>query len=181
MFVTSSNYHTGNRSAEDTEVFVSDFAKRIDGRIQITSDSWRPYPYLVRKYLLERLDYATMQKLFAVPLDAKTDAIRRYSPPRCTGARIRIHAGAPRRDRISTSFVERANLSVRHFTKRFARLGLGWSRNLNNHRYAVALFVAAYNFCKVHSTLGTTPAHGIGLTTEPWTIERLIQEITRAD
>jgi hypothetical protein len=120
-----------------------------------------------------------MQKLSSLPLNTREDAIRRYSPPRCTGVRVRVRAGAPRQDRISTSFVERANILVRHFTKRFARLGLGWSRKLDNHRHAIALFVAAYNFCKVHSTLGTTPAHGIGLTSEPWSIERFIAEATK--
>jgi len=85
----------------------------------------------------------------------------------------------PRQDRINTSFVERANLSVRHFNKRFARLGLGWFRKLENHKCAISLFIAAYNFCKVHNTLGTTPAHGIGLTSEQWTIERLIEGTTK--
>ena len=115
------------------------------------------------------------------PLESwqRLDPVRRYSPPQCTGVKIRIQAGDPRRDRINTSFVERANLSVRHFNKRFARLGLGWSRKLENHKHAISLFIAAYNFCKVHSTLGCTPAVGLKLTTETWTIERLIDEITK--
>jgi hypothetical protein len=73
---------------------------------------------------------------------------------------------------------ESTNLSVRHFNKRFALLGLGYSRKLSNHRYAVTLFVTAYNFCKVHGTLGCTPAVGLKLTNETWTIQRLITEIT---
>ena len=103
---------------------------------------------------------------------------RRYSPAQCSGVKIRIQAGAPRQDRINTSYVERSNLTVRHFNKRFARLGLGYSRKLCNHRYAISLFAAAYNFCKVHSTLGCTPAVGLKLATETWTIERLIEEAT---
>ncbi len=79
---------------------------------------------------------------------------------------------------ISTSYIERANLSVRHFNKRFARLSLGYSKTLCNHCYAVALFVTAYNFCKVHSTLGCTPSVSLKLATETWTVERLIDEIT---
>jgi hypothetical protein len=71
------------------------------------------------------------------------------------------------------------NLTVRHFNKRFARLGLGWSRKLDNHKAAISLFVAVFNFCKVHNTLGTTPAHGAGITDGPWTIERLIDEVTQ--
>jgi IS1 family transposase len=172
------SYHTGKRDLENTDIFVEDVAKRVDGRIQITTDSFRPYLQIVRKHLLERLDFATMQKIYETPFNERFEAQRRYSPPRCTGIRVRVRAGAPRTDRISTSFVERANLSVRHFNKRFVRLGLGYSRKLANHRYAVSLFVAAYNFCKIHSTLGTTPAHGIGLTDRAWTIEELISNAT---
>ena len=174
------SYFTGKRNTENTDTFIADVAERIVGRVQITTDSFRPYQQIVRKHLLGRLDFATMQKLYSVPFDAKSEAARRYSPAQCTGVKIRIQAGAPRQDRINTSCVERSNLTVRHFNKRFARLGLGYSRKLCNHRYAIALFVAAYNFCKVHSTLGCTPAVGIKLTSETWTIERLIEEATKS-
>lgn len=172
------SFHTGKRDLDNTDIFVEDVAKRIVGRIQVTTDSFRPYLQIVRKHLLERLDFATMQKIYAAPVDAKSEAWRRYSPPQCTGVKIRVRAGAPRRDRISTSFVERANLSVRHFNKRFVRLGLGWSRKLENHRHAISLFIMTYNFCKVHSTLGCTPAVGLKLTDHAWTIEELVREIS---
>jgi IS1 family transposase len=170
---------SATRFAVNTASFIADVAERIVGRVQITTDSFRPYQQIVRKHLLGRLDFATMQKLYSVPFDAKAEAVRRYSPAQCTGVKIRIQAGAPRQDRINTSYVERGNLTVRHFNKRFARLGLGYSRKLCNHRYAIALFTAAYNFCKIHSTLGCTPAVGIKLTSETWTIERLIEESTK--
>jgi len=173
------SYHTGKRTYHNTDIFVSDLAKRIPGRIQVTSDSFRPYQSIVRKYLLGRLDFATMQKLFAAPFNANGEAARRYSPATCIGVKVRVQAGAPREDRINTSFVERANLSVRHFNKRFARLGLGYSRKVSNHNYAISLFVCAYNFCKKHSTLGCSPAVGLKLATETWTIERLIEEATK--
>jgi IS1 family transposase len=171
------SFHTGKRDLDNTDIFVEDVAKRVDGRIQITTDSFRPYLQIVRKHLLKRLDFATMQKIYAAPVDAKSEAWRRYSPPQCTGVKIKVRAGSPRQDRISTSYIERANLSVRHFTKRFVRLGLGWSRKLENHRAAVSLFVAAHNFCKVHTTLGTTPAVGLKLTDHVWTIEELIRNL----
>lgn len=116
-----------------------------------------------------------------IPSDGGPEAARRYSPPRCTGVKVRIQAGAPRQDRINTSFVERSNLTVRHFNKRFARLGLGWSRKLENHKHAISLFIAAYNFCKVHSTLGCTPAVGLKLTDHVWTIEELVQKICSSE
>jgi hypothetical protein len=72
--------------------------------------------------------------------------------------------------------VERTDLSVRHFNKRFARLSLGYSKTLQNHKHALALFVCAYNFCKIHSTLGFTPAVGIGLADHAWTVEELIEQ-----
>jgi len=92
---------------------------------------------------------------------------------------IKVKAGNPRRDRICTSHVERQNLTVRHFNKRFARLSLGNSKKLANHRHAMALFVCAYNFCKVHSTLGCTPAFAVGLASETGTIEKLVEETSK--
>lgn len=94
------------------------------------------------------------------------------------GIRVETHAGAPHIDKIGTSFVERANLTVRTFNRRFTRLTLGYSKKLENHRHSVALFVAAYNFCKKHATLGTTPAVGAGLTDQVWTVEELVETAT---
>jgi IS1 family transposase len=170
--------YTGKRDNESTDIFVEDVAKRIDGRVQITTDGWQAYPDAIRSYLLDRLDYAVMQKNYAVPL-AAVEASRRYSPAPFVGVTIRTVAGAPRPDRICTSHIERANLSVRHFNKRFVRLGLGWSRKLANHRHSVALFVASHNFVKVHTTLGCTPAVGAKLTDHNWTIEELIEQTTK--
>jgi len=173
------SYHTGKRDYPNTEAFIADVEQRIAGRIQITTDGWQPYPEIIRRYLLPRLNYAVMQKIYGPQNPNDIDPNRRYSPPKCTGVRVEIVAGVPRKDRINTSFVERTNLTVRHFNKRFARLGLGWSRKLDNHKAAISLFVAVFNFCKVHNTLGTTPAHGAEITDGPWTIERLIEEATQ--
>ena len=168
-----SNY-TGKCNYENTDILAADVASRVKGRVQITTDGWAAYPDTIRKYLLERLDYAVMQKNYdATP--GEVEAKRRYSPAPFLGVTVQIKAGAPRRDRICTSFVERTNLSVRHFNKRFVRLGLGWSRKLANHRHAVTIFVATHNFCKVHTTLGCTPAQGAGLTDHRCTIEELLQ------
>jgi len=172
-------HFTGKRDAVSTDFFVDDIAKRIVGRVQVTSDGFNPYPDTLRRYLLDRLDYAIMQKNYGPDFNNPRDPNRRYAPAICTGYIIKIKAGNPRRDRISTSFVERANLSVRHFNRRFTRLTLGWSRKLENHKHAIALFVAAYNFCKVHSTLGCTPAVGAKLTDHTWTVEELIEQATK--
>ena len=118
------SYHTGKRDYGNTEVFIADVEQRIAGRIQITTDGWQPYPEIIRRYLLPRLNYAVMQKIYGQQDPNDINQNRRYSPPRCTGVRVEIVAGVPRKDRINTSFVERTNLTVRHFNKRFARLGL---------------------------------------------------------
>lgn len=172
------SYSTGKRNGQTTEAFVKDMASRVPGRIQVTSDGWESYPALIRQYMLERLDYAVLIKQFTgLPAGMET---HRYSPDKLRGITIKVKAGNPRRDRINTSYVERANLTVRHFNKRFVRLGLGWSRKLENHRAAISVFVAAYNFCKVHSTLGCTPAVGAKITDHTWTIEELVENATSA-
>jgi IS1 family transposase len=172
------SHHTGKRDNANTDVFVQDVAKRVDGRVQITTDAFRPYPDAIRHYLLERLDYAVMVKHFA-ETPGQIEAKRRYSPAPFIGVSVRVKAGNPRPDRICTSHVERQNLTVRHFNKRFTRLSLGYSKTLHNHRYALAIFVCAYNFCKVHATMGCTPSVALKLAGETWTIEKLIEEVAK--
>jgi IS1 family transposase len=172
---------TGKRDYTNTNDFVADLAERVPGVVQITSDGWSAYPDTVRAHLLGRLNYAVMQKIYGSqgkPLN-QVDPNHRYSQPKCTGIKLKTIAGDPDVDKICTSHIERLNLSVRTFNRRFTRLCPGWSRKLSNHRYAIALFCTAYNFCKVHTTLGCTPAVGLKLAAETWTIERLIEEITK--
>jgi IS1 family transposase len=167
------SHHTDRRTAIATNCFVQDLAKRIAGRVQATTDGFQAYRDALPRFLKGRLDFATMHKRYGHD-QFNTEPNRRYSPPVCLSVTIKIREGNPDRDKISTSFVERANLSVRHFNRRFTRLSLGWSRKLANHRHAISLFVAAYNFCKVHRTLGATPAVASGLTDHAWTVEELI-------
>jgi IS1 family transposase len=168
------SHRTGKRDYRNTDAFARDLSNRIVGRVQITTDAWQAYPATLRHHLLPRLDYAVMQKNYDAP-KPEIEAKRRYSPAPFVGVTVEVKAGNPREDRICTSFVERQNLTVRHFNKRFARLGLGWSRKLDNHQHAVALFVCAHNFVRIHSTLGTTPAVGAGVADKPWTPEELIK------
>ena len=104
------SHRTGKRDYETTDEFVRDFASRIVGRVQVTTDGWAAYPDTIRKYLLERLDYAVMQKNYDAP-PAEVEAKRRYSPAPFVGVTIQIKAGNPQRDKICTSFIERQNLS----------------------------------------------------------------------
>jgi IS1 family transposase/transposase-like protein len=171
------SHYTGKRDGDSTNCFVEDLASRIDGTVQITCDGWAAYPDAIRAHLLGRLHLAVMQKIFRSD-NIVADSARRYSAGEFIGVKVETCAGAPHIDKIGTSYVERVNLTVRTFNRRFTRLSLGFSRKVENHRHAVALFVAAYNFCKVHTTLGTTPAVGAGIAAEPWTVERLVNEAT---
>lgn len=173
---------TGKRDYSNTNDFVADLAERVTGIVQITCDGWSPYVPTIRAHLLGRLNLAVMQKIYGRS-DGESvlrgiDPNHRYSQPKCTGIKLKTCAGAPDVDKICTSHVERLNLSVRTFNRRFTRLCVGWSRKLDNHQYSVALFVTTYNFCKVHQTLGCTPALGARLTDHNWTIEELVKRLS---
>lgn len=173
---------TGKRDYTNTNDFVADLAERVPGVVQITCDGWKAYPDTIRAHLLGRLNLAVMQKIYGKSdgehILKGIDPNHRYSQPKCTGIKLKTCAGEPDVDKICTSHIERLNLSVRTFNRRFTRLCLGWSRKLSNHRYSVALFVVAYNFCKRHETLGCTPALGARLTDHNWTIEELVKKLS---
>ena len=124
---------TGKRNYENTDDFAADLASRVSGEVQITCDGFQPYVPTIRRHLLGRLNLAVMQKIYRSPDGRLTsnwntlDPIRRYSPARCVGVKLEIRAGEPDVDKITTSHVERLNLSVRTFNRRFTRLCLGFS------------------------------------------------------
>jgi hypothetical protein len=118
------------------------------------------------------IDYATEQKMFST---RKPVGAARFFPLRLTGIKKSRCIGNPYMKLITTSHCERTNLSVRLFNRRFTRLTLGYSKTLENLRYAVALFVAHFDFCRVHSALGMIPAQAAGLTDHTWTIAELLQ------
>jgi transposase-like protein/IS1 family transposase len=171
---------TGKRDYVNTDYFVADLASRVSGVVQITCDGWAAYVPTIRAHLLGRLNLAVMQKIYGKPENTleKIDPNHRYSQPKCTGIKLKTIAGLPDVDKICTSHIERLNLSVRLFNRRFTRLCAGWSRKLTNHRHSVALFAVTHNFCKVHNTLGCTPALGARLTDHNWTIEELVKKLS---
>jgi IS1 family transposase len=174
------SYLVGARNAENTYAFIGDLAQRVSGRIQLSTDSWPAYIGAVRHaFGFARCDYGQIVKQYAAPTDVESK--RRYSPPVCTGAlKVRM-IGRPDPSKISTSYIEAFNLATRTHCKRFARLTIAHSKKQENHAHAVALNFFAHNFIRVHSTLSkaagakTTPAMAAGLTSEPWTVERLVQ------
>lgn len=167
------SYLVGRRDGECTDEFCADLRVRILNRPQITSDGYKPYTEAIEKAFGLDVDYAQAVKEYGGAAEAMPLA-RRYSPPRVTSSEKIKVAGSPNADLISTSYVERSNLTVRMTNRRFTRLTNAYSKKWRNHEASVGLTIAAYNFVKVHSTLRTTPAMAQGVTDHIWTVEELV-------
>jgi len=165
------SYLCGGRDAEWAYQFMEDLALRLTMRVQITSDGHRAYAEAVEGAFGMDVDYAMLIKLYGAPSE-KYDT--RYSPSGLIGTRTAVLSGNPDPRHISTSFVERQNLTTRMSNRRFTRLTNGFSKKLENHRHSVALHYAYYNFCRVHQSLRVTPAMEAGLTDHIWSLEELV-------
>lgn len=164
-------YRVGNRDAVTAYEFMQDVADRVANRIQLTTDGHRVYLDAVNgAFPFNNIDYAMLVKVYGAALESEI----RYSPAQCIGCEIKAITGRPDPKHISTSFVERQNLNMRMSMRRFTRLTNGFSKKLANHRHAVALHFAYYNFCRIHMTLRVTPAMEAGLADHPWTLEELV-------
>lgn len=161
----------GDRGAGTAMAFMKDVASRIANRIQLTTEGHRVYADPVANAFGSEIDYAMLVKLYGV---SSENPESRYSPATCIGCRTGVLAGKPDPKYISTSFVERSNLSMRMGMRRFTRLTNGFSKKVENHGHRVALYFFHYNFCRVHSTLRVTPAMEAGLTDHVWSLEELI-------
>jgi hypothetical protein len=149
---------------------MEDCASRIKNRVQITTDGHKAYLEAVENAFGADIDYAMLQKLYGSPSD---DEQRRYSPARCIGCDLKVVSGDPDPEHVSTSYVERQNLTMRMGMRRFTRLTNGFSKKVDNHRHMVALHYMYYNFVRVHQTLRCTPAMEAGLSNHVWDIEEL--------
>jgi IS1 family transposase len=165
------SYLIGTRKANAALEFMKDLASRIANKFQLTTDGYRMYADAVEKCFGGDIDYAMLIKIFGTSGDSPES---RYSPATCIGCRTGVLSGEPDPNHISTSFVERQNLSMRMGMRRFTRLTNGFSKKIENHGHAVALYFMHYNFCRVHKTLRVTPAMEAGITDHVWTLEELI-------
>jgi IS1 family transposase len=165
------SYTIGDRGADTAKTFMQDVASRISNRIQLTTDGHRVYADAVEDAFGADIDYAMLVKIYGA---SNENPESRYSPATCIGCRTGVLAGSPDPDHISTSFVERSNLSMRMGMRRFTRLTNGFSKKVENHGHMVALYFMHFNFCRVHKTLRVTPAMEAGLTDHIWTIEELL-------
>lgn len=163
----------GKRAPSNTEILLNDLKRRTTGRMQLTTDGYEAYPVAVPRTIGRDIDYAQMVKRYATPR-AVSDPDNRYSPPRCIGTRTILCYGSPKNDLISTSYVERTNLTVRLFNRRFTRLTLGYSKKFEYLMHSVNLTVFYYNFVKKHGAHGMTPAQAAGLTEKVFTFKELI-------
>jgi IS1 family transposase len=161
----------GGRDAGWAQDFMEDCASRITGRLQVTTDGHKPYLNAVEGAFGIDVDYAMLQKIYGAPSDAEQ---RRYSPGKCIGCDMKVVSGNPDPSHVSTSFVERQNLTMRMSMRRFTRLTNAFSKKIDNHRHAVALYFMYYNFCRVHQSIRVTPAMEAGLSNHIWSIEELV-------
>ena len=161
-------FMTGNRDAQSANMFIDDLAERLSHRVQLTTDGLKVYLEAVEGAFGCNIDYAMLVKIYGA-----TQEETRYSPAECIATETRRIQGNPDSEHISTSYVERQNLTMRMGMRRFTRLTNGFSKKVENHAYAVALHYMHYNFCRVHQTLRVTPAMEAGLTNHVWSIEEI--------
>jgi IS1 family transposase len=158
-----------DRSVASGSVFMQDVAARAANRIQMTTDGLKVYFTAIDSAFGVDIDYAILQKVFA-----EQGHSGRYSPARFVGAQRAIVTGNPNPRHISTSYVERHNLSMRMHMRRFTRLTNGFSKKVEMHAHMVALHFMHYNFCKIHQTLRITPAMAAGLSDHAWEVSELV-------
>jgi len=168
------SWYVGGRDAVCAYEFMKDLKSRLKNRIQLTTDGHKAYLTAVPDAFGSRIDYAMLVKLFGVP-EGETSSERKYSPGAVTGIKkIRV-LGKPDPDYVSTSYVERQNLTMRMHMRRFTRLTNAFSKKMENHCYAIALHFVYYNFVKIHTTLRVTPAMEAGLTKNLMSIEDIVK------
>lgn len=160
----------GSRDGETAKEFVGDLASRLVNRVQVTSDGHKPYLEAVEGAFGSEVDYSMLIKIYGSPSETET----RYSPGECIGCERKRVIGVPDPLHVSTSYVERQNLTARMFMRRYTRLTNAFSKKIENHAAAIALYYFSYNFIKIHGTLRCTPAMAAGVTNKLWDVSDLV-------
>jgi IS1 family transposase len=164
------SFLVGKRDATNTNAFIRDVAARLRNRVQISTDGLRMYVEAIHAAFGLGVDYAQIVKSY----EAESDGTGRYSPPQVTATEKTPIFGQPVAELVSTSYVERSNLSMRMGMRRFTRLTNAFSKKLENHCAAVALYVAHYNFVRTHRTHRVTPAVAAGVESTVWGLDELL-------
>jgi len=165
-------FRIGKRVRPDTWAFLWDLYQRLANRVQLTTDGLNHYTVAVPECFGTEVDFAQLQKMFGNWWMDTPEG--KYSPSGLTGVISKVRLGNPDPEHISTSFVERQNLTMRMQLRRFTRLTNAFSKKLGNLKAAVTLYFAWYNFCRIHQTLRVTPAMEAGLTDHAWSLEELL-------
>jgi IS1 family transposase len=160
----------GKRDAASATEFVQDLAGRLSHRVQLTTDGLKVYLNAIQDAFGEEIDHGILRKVYGTE---RPDAAR-YSPAACIGCDKKDAIGSPDPAHVSTSYVERANLTMRMSMRRFTRLTNAFSKKIENHSAAVGLYFMWYNFGRVHQTLKMTPAMKAGFAARPWTVEEIL-------
>jgi|SRR6185369_12767420 len=164
------SFMVGKRDAEYGNAFMLDLASRLKNRVQLTTDGHKVYLNAVENAFGSEIDYAMLVKVYGGT--TKEDP-RKYSPAECTGAELVTITGKPDEKHISTSYVERQNLTMRMSMRRFTRLTNGFSKKIENHYFTTAMYFMYYNFGRIHKTLRVPPAMEAGISDHVWTLEEI--------
>ena len=168
----------GPRNTEAAMEFIHDLASRLSNRVQLTTDGHKPYLEAVESAFGGEIQYAQLVKIYGAT--SKKDETR-YSPAECLGCKKVVVTGDPLLKDVSTSYIERQNLTMRMSMRRFTRLTNGFSKKVENHAHAIALHYMYYNFVRIHKSLRCTPAMAAGVTSKLWEIEDIIALLPEAE
>jgi len=164
------SWTVGTRDADSARLFMLDLASRLKNRVQLTTDGHKAYLEAVDEAFSGQIDYAMLVKIYGETENPE----KRYSPAKYSGSRIIEVSGSPDTKHISTSYVERQNLTMRMHMRRFTRLTNAFSKKLENHIAAISLHFMFYNFVRIHQTLKVTPAMAAGVTNKVWEISDMV-------
>jgi IS1 family transposase len=172
------SYMVGGRDSEYAMALMDDLRQRIANRVQLTTDGHKAYLSAVEEAFGDDIDYAMLVKLYGEAPEAFKG---RYSPAECTGIKKTAITGSPDKAHVSTSYVERSNLTIRMHMRRFTRLTNAHSKKFENHAYAVALHVMFYNFVRMHSSLRMSPAMAAGVSQKLWDMSDIVALVDAAE
>lgn len=171
------SWKVGSRDLETAREFIDDLASRLTKRVQLTTDGHKVYVDAVESAFGKDIDYAMLIKLYGGEASGSKEADKKYSPAQCAGTIRHMIQGNPDKKHISTSYVERANVTMRMSMRRFMRLTNAFSKKVENHCHALALYFMWYNFVRIHKSLSVTPAMEAGVTDHLWSMEDIVNLI----
>jgi IS1 family transposase len=168
------SWMVGARDSVTAHCFIHDLQERLANRVQLTTDGNKLYLNAIESAFHGDIDYAMLIKVYGGAHEVSRETAVRYSPPVCLGCDSHAVSGSPDRKHVSTSYIERQNLTMRMSIRRFTRLTNAFSKKLENHVASISIHYAWYNFVRIHQTLKVTPAMAAGVTDKLWSVEDLV-------